>query len=155
MIDVRYVVVEGPTGEEEAWAVAVNGHLVATDSDNDALTCGEVAENLASVLGVPLQEARIRIDKWDWVWEKDVLPAAGAPPEEPKVVLSVQEDLEDLVRCAASGDRMLSEKVRAAIREGRVTPEVIRRAAEIARDAILSDGYWDYLTAALEEVLEE
>lgn len=151
MADVRYVVVESPQGEEIAWAVVVDGCLVAADSDNDALTCGEVAKNLAALFDVPLRTTRVRVDRWDWLWERDVLPAAGALPKVPEVVLSVQEDLEDLVRCA---DRMLSEKVRAAIREGRVTPSVIRRAARIARDAILSGGYWDYLTAALEEAVE-
>ncbi|WP_172839106.1 hypothetical protein [Thermanaeromonas toyohensis] len=67
--------------------------------------------------------------------------------------MSVQGDIEELV--GNDGRSALPEKVRRAIGAGLVTPQVIRRAAEIARDAILEGGYWDYLRAALECAVEE
>lgn len=153
-MEVIYVEVKNkcarPGEEVEGWGVVVNGRLVAADSFRDTLTCAEIAGCLAEALGAPLEERAVEVSG-SWDWERDVLPELGASPGQP-VVLSVEDDVRNLVD---PNDRSLPERVRRAAGEGRVTPEVVRRAAEVARDAVLECGYWDILRGALEEAVRE
>lgn len=153
MIDVRCVAVEGPAGEEEAWAVVVNGRLVATDADNDALTCGEVAENLARAFGAEAGYVKVRPQSRDWTWEDDVLPAVGIALQEPPVVLHVQRHIEDLL----ARPQELAQPVRACLEKGVVRERLARRAAEIACASLLdvNPGYFETLANALEAAAEE
>ena len=82
---VIYVEVKNKTLPEdeniEGWGVLLNGHLVATDSYQDSLTCGEIAESLAQALGVSLEERTVEVSgMWDWV--RDVIPKLGVRPEQ-------------------------------------------------------------------------
>jgi hypothetical protein len=144
---------KNPDADDLGWAVVVNGCLVAWDTPHDTgLFLGEVADGFAQVLGVPVEHREVHLNpEGDWGWQ-DVLAQLGETPQPSPVVLSVQEDVAALVE---SGDPKLPTKVRAAVRERRITPDVVRRAAEIARDALLEGGYWDYLADAIEEALEE
>jgi hypothetical protein len=153
MIDVRYVAVEGPRGEEEAWGVVVNGHLVATDSDNDALTCGEVADNLAHAFGTESEYVKVRVQNDDWTWEDDVLPTVGVAPQEPPVVLHVQRHIEDLL----ARPQELGRSVQACLEKGVAREKLARRAAEIACASLLdlNPGYFETLANALEAAVEE
>ena len=77
-------------------------------------------------------------------------------PREMTVILNIQGDVRDLTLHPDDPRAPLPERVVVAIREGKVTPDVVRRAAEIARDAILeAGGYWEYLAYALEEAIQE
>ncbi|RJO61952.1 MAG: hypothetical protein C4542_05215 [Dehalococcoidia bacterium] len=67
----------------EGWGVLVNGNLIATDSLQDFLTCGEITERLAQALNAPLENRIVEVsNKWNWV--SDVLPKVGVSPEQPK-----------------------------------------------------------------------
>jgi len=82
---VIYVEVKNKTLPEdenvEGWGVLLNGHLVATDSYQDSLTCGEIAESLAQVLGASLEEHTVEVSgRWDWM--RDVIPKLGVRPEQ-------------------------------------------------------------------------
>lgn len=151
---VIYVEVKNKTarpGEEvEGWGVVVNGRLVAADSFRDTLTCGEIASCLAEALGAPLEERAVEVSG-SWDWERDVLPELGAFPGRP-VVLSVEDDVRNLAELDGG---LLPEEARRTAGEGRVTPEVVRRAAEVARDAVLECGYWDILRGVLAEAVRE
>jgi hypothetical protein len=81
---VVYVEVKNKTLPEdeniEGWGVLLNGHLVATDSYKDSLTCGEIAESLAQALGASLEERTVEVSgRWDWI--RDVIPKLGVRPE--------------------------------------------------------------------------
>lgn len=66
----------------EGWAILFNGRLIATDSYQDSLTCGEVAENLARALGTSVEERTVEVSgRWSWV--RDVLPKLDVRPERP------------------------------------------------------------------------
>lgn len=66
----------------EGWGILFNGRLIATDSYQDSLTCGEVAENLAQALGAPLEKRVIEVSgRWNWM--HDVLPKLDVRPERP------------------------------------------------------------------------
>lgn len=152
-VKITYVEVKNnalPEGDNaEGWAVVVNGCLVAKDSSRDTLTCGEVAENLALALGAPLEEHVVEVSG-PWDWERDVLPKLGADPESP-VLIYIQDDIQAL---ADPRNPKLPRKVRDALGRGRVTPDVVRQAAEIARNTILEYGYWDIAMDALEAAVD-
>lgn len=83
---VIYVEVKNKTLPEdeniEGWGVLLNGHLVATDSHKDSLTCGEIADSLAKALGASLEERTVEVSgRWDWVC--NVLPRLNVRPEQP------------------------------------------------------------------------
>jgi hypothetical protein len=70
-----------PEEEDFAWAVLLNNCFIATDSPHEmGPTCGEIAQDLADVLGVEYEERVVEVpDRWSW--EGNVLPQVrdGAP----------------------------------------------------------------------------
>ena len=61
-----------PLGPDEvAWAVLLNGHLVAVDSDKYTSGCLEIAEGIASALGTAVKTSIVDVQP-DWTWD-DIL----------------------------------------------------------------------------------
>lgn len=156
MAKIVYVTVRDRTLPEDenyvGWGLVVNGRLVALDDSHYSSFISEIADGLAAALEAEVKDVIVDVEGSGWDWHRDVLPKVSAPLG-PEVVLSVQGDIEELVKYDDCS--ILPKKVRKAIAAGWVTPKVIRRAAEIARDAILEGGYWDYLQAALECAIAE
>lgn len=67
------------------------------------------------------------------------------------ITLTIKEDIEILV------ETMLKANPNAYpnLKDPATAKQVIVNAAKIARNAIVDDGYWEYLQLALEEALEE
>lgn len=87
----------------EGWGVVLNGNLIATDSYDEFITCGEIAENIAYVLSVPLEETTVEVSgEWDWV--SDVLPKIGVSQKQPTSERAGEGGLHSRINALRNGD---------------------------------------------------
>lgn len=152
MHKVTYVEIE-VTGQKgpAAFAVLLNGRPVAVDEAGHLLTCSEIAANLADALDAQF-EHRTAVVPPEWDLEEHVLPALGIKRDYP-VFLSIEEDVQFVAEAIAVHTK-LGYRTAPPISEV-PPPSVIRRAAQIARDAILQLGYFGIIRDALKAALEE
>lgn len=133
-----------------AFAIFINGLLVALDKDGRFLNDGIAGRITSAVFG--LMEYRTVTVSPDWDFDEHVVPALGLRRHYP-VVLDVEEDLFSMADGSVRATRA-GVKTIIPLRE-MPSPAVMRLAARRARDAILDLGYYDVLHEVLKSTVEE